>query len=374
MSMLNVQATFEEIYEFAKTLLNKQSMSESDTCDKIILRVMREAAGYAYSDYVSQGHDPAGKFPDYVFLPNTEYIWYLEAKRWSTLLTDEHARQAVEYPQQHGHRWVVLTNGRVWQLYDCHLANLPPPQRCVVEVDSENIEALSEFIMALSKSSITSGGLEVYVNRVRIRSLLDLELKNPDSETIKAIQKRLNSAGLKDVNRKTITEYFSSLTRSKPIPPETTTEPKSEPVDIHNVHPSIGLAGFSLSDINQNSKYATGKKPKLVTFPNGFQENISQWKELALAIIRWLDRVGKLPSAPYKGAGRGRRWFYNTVNKHPDGNNMRAGRPVDLRDGSVIYVEANQSADNFIHNLVNLSESAGVSPASIRVTVDEVAV
>ncbi|MDW8291083.1 MAG: hypothetical protein RMM06_10175, partial [Armatimonadota bacterium] len=52
------------IGELQRLAKSEQDWSEYDTCDKMILRALRELGGYSYSDYRSQQSTIAG-YPDF---------------------------------------------------------------------------------------------------------------------------------------------------------------------------------------------------------------------------------------------------------------------------------------------------------------------
>lgn len=104
--------------------------SEYDTCDAIILRALREIGGYRYGDYRAQQSTASG-YPDFTILPDTEHTWYLEAKALRVELNDEHVVQALNYANATGRRWVVVSNGRIWRLYDQHIPGVPADKMVV---------------------------------------------------------------------------------------------------------------------------------------------------------------------------------------------------------------------------------------------------
>ncbi len=94
--------------------------NEAVTCYRII-DPMLNALGYSRMDILPQFADGGNQFPDYTILPDTDSTWYLEAKAWSASLKDSHVQQSLNYANQNGKRWVVLTSGRRWRLYDNHV-------------------------------------------------------------------------------------------------------------------------------------------------------------------------------------------------------------------------------------------------------------
>lgn len=166
-----IERRLTEAIEDARNLAAKPQ-NELATCDWVI-RPLLEAAGYAKHEIVPQGWTPGGGIPDYTILPDTEWTWYLEAKTWDKSLENgADAVQALNYANAQGKRWVVLSNGRQWLLFDNHLVGVEAPHRLVVQSALEDEDFL-EFIKALSKPSVITGNLEQYVLRSRVKLALD---------------------------------------------------------------------------------------------------------------------------------------------------------------------------------------------------------
>jgi len=148
--------------------------SEQSTCDWVISPLLL-AVGYARRDMVSQVGNGGGGIPDYTVLPGTPYTWYLEAKDWSRSLDrSQEAVQALNYANARGHQWVVLSNGREWRLFDNHIQGIPDAK--LVARAEVNDPGFPDFIMALGKSSVQSGGLAEYAATWRLREVLRQQL------------------------------------------------------------------------------------------------------------------------------------------------------------------------------------------------------
>src|SRR5439155_23527827 len=96
---------------------NPPPVNESTTCEWVIYPLLL-AAGHARRDILSRVADNNGQYPDYSILLDSPHGWFLEAKAWNVALQDNHAQQALNYANQNGKRWVVLSNGQEWRLYD----------------------------------------------------------------------------------------------------------------------------------------------------------------------------------------------------------------------------------------------------------------
>jgi len=136
--------------------------NESNTCEWVILPLLY-ACGYAKKEILSRGADKAGSYPDYTIFPNEEaHKFFLEAKAWKISLEDGHANQALNYANQNGKRWVVLTNGQSWRLYD-NRAQGVAKEKLVAEMVLTDKEDALRFLNAIGRQSVCSNGLESFV-------------------------------------------------------------------------------------------------------------------------------------------------------------------------------------------------------------------
>jgi hypothetical protein len=217
----------------AEALEHSQSPppNESNTCEWVILPILY-AIGYAKRDVVSRDADSAGKFPDYTLLPGEpQHTFYVEAKAWKVDLEDGHANQALNYANQNGRRWVVLTNGRHWRLYDNDIRGMPS-DKMVAEMHLEHGEQTVRFLEAIGKASVCSGMLpqfaaeeadrrkraqeeerlkqEVTARRARLSDVLEAELAGESSRLLAAMLAHLQGReGLGDVTAGDLLAHFT---------------------------------------------------------------------------------------------------------------------------------------------------------------------
>lgn len=127
--------------------------NESNTCDRVIYPLLL-AAGYSRREIVSRIADNSGSYPDYTILPdNEERTWFLEAKAWHEVLEDKHAEQSLNYANNNGKQWVILSNGRTWRLYDNHKHGTAQ-EKFVTEASLNDLAEMETFLNAISKESV----------------------------------------------------------------------------------------------------------------------------------------------------------------------------------------------------------------------------
>lgn len=175
----------DEITE-AQKYLEKPIADKSKTCWRVIELILL-AAGYQRSDIDSHIADSNLQKPDYTILPDEpEYTWYLEAKAWSEPLDDKDAQKPLNYAKRNGGRFVVLTNGKFWRLYDNAIQGLAS-DKFVTQANIESAERSEVFLERIGRRRVTTGELQRFATSRRLNSRLSEQLRDPESKIINAI-------------------------------------------------------------------------------------------------------------------------------------------------------------------------------------------
>src|SRR5581483_3105007 len=340
--------------------------NESSTCEWVILPLLW-AAGYARREIISRVADTNGQFPDYTVLPNTpECTWYAEAKAWSVSLEDRHAQQSLNYANQNGKRWVVLTNGRVWRLYDNRTQGLAA-DKLIAEAHLADISAFTEFLTAVGKASVCSGGLERYTVRARLTSILNTQLQKPDSEIIRGLRNILRSqVGLSDVQGVDIAAYFQELLAPQPKISATVIADESSVSIATNPLPTG--EEYSLDALyNGGYSVVVKRQPSELRFSSDTKvRSVGTWADLDAEVVKFLGECGKLPPLPFR-TSKGRQFFLNSAPCHQNpAERMRSYREV-REGGSTIYVYTHASSVDHVHRLYVLCSAVGIPPSEVLI-------
>lgn len=365
-----------QIYEEAG-INGFQRLSEADTCERIITRLLREVAGYHFADYSSQETDAARGRPDYTVLPGTDHTWYLEAKAWNVPLSDGEAAQAVSYVNSQGKRWAVLTNGKEWRLYDNHILGVPAAEKLQAEAIYPDFASIERFLSAISKQSITSGKLEAFALRESIAQKLEVGLQNPDSTLVKALAEELKANTPN--GRQVIADFFNrknyrfsnaetqllSETVSTSSPVEQEKFDEGSLVSFNQIYntsktpsddpPNDEWIPFTQLILNANS--FTGTRPFELQLDQLVLQ-VSEWKIAFLCIIKWVDKQGKLPEIPFPPQ---RGCFIDN-----ESHGMREPKSISLSNDRAAFVETNSSTVAKIVQIEKLCEAAKISLDRIR--------
>ena len=335
-------------------------MNEATTCDWII-RPLLHAAGYKRNEILPQGIDANNQKPDYTILPNSEHTWFLEAKAWNNPLSDTHVKQSLVYAFTNNRRWVVLTNGQQWRLYDNRIEG-ELAAKLVCEVALTDVEAAVRFLEAIGPDSITGGGIEAFAERARLAHALAVELSDPESALIKAAHKIMRTQyGLQSVGREQVCGALRALlarTDKEPTPPPDETEKPSPP---------LSAGEYTLPELLANvAELLTGTKPLEVMLPDNPGVPVRTWVEASVVVVAYIVRGGRVPSLPFAAGEVRQRCFLNGEPKHPDPGVVHKFAPVPV-NGPALYMDKNRSSSNLVAQLTALCRVSGLSPELIRV-------
>jgi hypothetical protein len=346
--------------EEAKGCYTESPPNEASTCDWVILPLLR-AAGYSRKDIVSQAGNPGGGYPDYTILPNTPHTWYLEAKGWKNSLENgPEATQALNYANAHGQRWVVLSNGKEWLLFDNHIQGVQADKRVVARSEIGD-PGFIDFIMAVSKPSVQSGGLEEYAATWRLRAVLRQQLLSKDSQIVKAVLKVLKvETGLSSIQASDVVRYFGEVIGS-PMVVDGGGSALTRAIQPTHDTPS----GNNLQELLELGSQVWNNKPIELGLPDGASLAVSSWIGVASGIVSWVGVASGLPELPFRGCKGGKRWFLSLSPVHEDEKPMHY-RLLQIT-GREVYMDVNRSSSSFAKCLYSLCEAAGVQPTGFHV-------
>lgn len=367
--------------------------NEAATCSWIIEPLLK-ACGYGLREIEPRVRDSNDQYPDYSILPNTPHTWYLEAKGWTVRLEDKHAQQALNYANQNGRRWVVLTNGHAWRLYDNQIQGLAS-DKVVADMRLAEVEAAEGFLRAISRPSVTSGDLERFAVETRMKQVLALQLADPGSDAIRAIWTVLRKQrGLGNVARADIVKFFSGRTRSVELEehhePKVEGSPSGRPELIIREHAAgtegtvearngaaSGSSGPGMVEVPSSagstapaapgwhdletlrSEGVTGRKPVQLRLPNGDEVPVRSWAQVLLEACRYVVKRKPALTIPYPDRS-GKK--VTLISKVRPPLNLRS-EEVQSSQGT-LYVYVNYDADNCIANALHILSELPHDPAA----------
>lgn len=158
----------QSIKDYKKKFLDKPlgELDESGT-RLLINHFLTEMLGYETLSEVKTEYMIKGTYADYVIQVGGKRHFLVEVKALSLNLSANHLRQSINYGANEGIDFVLLTNGKTFELYKV-LFEKPISQELIFSVnlsDLSNIKLISEQLQYLHKDSITKKGLDILWDR-----------------------------------------------------------------------------------------------------------------------------------------------------------------------------------------------------------------
>ncbi len=344
--------------------------NEQNTCNQVIMPLLL-GCGYEHHEIDAESVNAAGQYPDYTILPRSNHTWYLEAKSWNVGLQDNHAIQAINYAHSHGGRWVILTNGQEWRLFDDHIVGAATPaDQLVVTAKLDCGRELEELLSSLNCSSITSGDIERFVNRVRLEAILKDSLLDEKSVLISTLTKVVKEKHhFPRLRAAEVVDCFKNIYSSNATVPQINIDKEIPKITIPPRANSASIIKKStmmtLDELIQVGLKIQSTKPKNLILPDNTKKNTSSWCKLALDLITWLFENGKSPSLPFNVSKNGKQDFIFKASPEIDPD-PKKHRRIIVND-IVYFVHTNRSSPDFVLSLGMLCDHMAVPKNNITV-------
>lgn len=146
-----------------------RDLNEADTVS-IVKGILSEVLGFdKYLDITSE-FAIRGTYCDLAIKMDDKIQFLIEVKAVGIPLKENHMRQAVNYGANHGVKWVILTNGLIWQVYKINLEKRVEPELVFtvnfLDVNPRRKED-QEMLFLLSKRGVSKSAREDYYTRVQ---------------------------------------------------------------------------------------------------------------------------------------------------------------------------------------------------------------
>ncbi|MCA1595857.1 MAG: hypothetical protein LC772_05485 [Chloroflexi bacterium] len=370
-----------EQIERARQCLEEPPPNEATTCHWVIYPLL-QAMGYENRDILIQDAAAPGQFPDYTITASPHETWYLEAKSWKNQLLDQNANQALDYANRNGRRWVVLSNGRGWRLYDNQIQGLASDKLVAVST-IEAPAGLEALLAVLSKDTMAAEKMDLFARRARLARVFIEQVREPRSRLIKSICSALRAEpGLHGLTGEDVTWLLRTHSTTvatedkgavaRPSAAETDPSKAVKATTPGRSGKTPGEAGPTL-DLSRGrtelENTAQGKKPEDLTLPDGTTRPVSSWKALTVAAVEWLLENGEIPPLPFRARRRGSSYFLNTSPRHESKDMLRSYKfAVGHRN---LYMDTDLSAVDLLDALRALVIELKQRPDAFRITVRE---
>jgi len=184
----------QSIKDYKKKFLDKPlgDLDESGT-RLLINHFLTEMLGYETLSEVKTEYMIKGTYADYVIQIGGKRHFLVEVKALSLNLSANHLRQSINYGANEGIDFVLLTNGRVFELYKV-LFEKPISHELIFSLDfSElsNLKVIADQLQYLHKDAVLKKGLDVLWDRHSALSPKNLSKLLFSTEVVKFLQKEL---------------------------------------------------------------------------------------------------------------------------------------------------------------------------------------
>lgn len=194
LTTVKLQKLQQSLKEYKKQFLDKPlgELDESGT-RLLINHFLTEILGFKTLEEVKTEYMIKGTYADYVIQMGGKRHFLVEVKALSLNLSDKHLRQSINYGANEGIDWVLLTNGRYFELYRV-LFEKPISNELVFSIDLgdlSNLKSNVEKLQFLHKDSVLKDGLEKLWKRHSALAPMSLSKFIYSEEIVKFLQKEL---------------------------------------------------------------------------------------------------------------------------------------------------------------------------------------
>ncbi|HSV74742.1 MAG TPA: hypothetical protein VLH79_13360 [Chthonomonadales bacterium] len=350
--------------------LSPPPASEAQTRFEVLDPILLEDLGYERSEVSPEAQRTTTGVPDYIILPGAPEQWFLEAKAWGVALTDAHARQATTYAYQSGSRWVVVTNGRCWRLYDSQVLSASPADKLVAEATSAEPEALTALLGAMRADAVRAGGLASFAQWSLLERLLRGPDGAPDREVVSAVWSVAKKRpGLAKVTKERVAEAMRAGVAT-PCAPAATAPTVAPAPQVATGRPDPPTADGGWVSIADPGLDPTGRKPVALRLPDGSARDTRTWRDVLVGVSEWLlNRRGPEEFAlPFSVSERAsaKTCLVNKSPTHRNGRRMDEPRSIAV-GGQELWIETFFTATISCKAMSRLCREIGIDPEGIQV-------
>jgi hypothetical protein len=155
---------------YKKKYMQEKYMNLDESGTRIMInQFLTEILGYEALDEVKTEQAIKGTYADYVININGNQHFLVEVKSIQIALSDKHLRQAQGYASDEGVDWMLLTNGKDFELYRL-IFEKPMQTKLVMSftlIDGEDLRSIVEQLQYLTRPVVVKDGLEYLWNRFR---------------------------------------------------------------------------------------------------------------------------------------------------------------------------------------------------------------
>ncbi len=180
--------------ELSKAYKSNPKLNESGT-RLLINDFLKNVLGFAPNEEIKTEYEISGGYADYVLQTGRRKRMVVEVKALGIKLNANHLRQSLGYSASEGVDWILLLNGKQFQLYKVMFAK-PVYTKLVFDIDlltETNAKNSIELFSMITKKSLSRNALEDYWKKVDSLAPISLSKYLFDESVIRLLRKNLKS-------------------------------------------------------------------------------------------------------------------------------------------------------------------------------------
>lgn len=305
---------------------------------------------------------------------------FVEAKPLGKSLDDKQfIAQTVNYANNEGVVWCVLTNGLQYRVYK---TNEPTDmeRKLFMDVDlreardDRHADEVAGRLTYLSRDSIEAGDLDEWGERTftdkRVKAALVGLLSNPPTQVVNLILEKLGGSHAPSQDRieESLRRIATLLGGDTGVPAPAVLPARPQQLNISErvvQRPLDSLSSRQPSGWIPLDRLAVGAHqppPRQLRLPDGTVRELKFWRELLIEVGRYLVRIGALTAQRCPISTSGVRFLVHTEPRHQRGNPFRAGARV-----GDLWLETHYSAQLTHTYTLLLVRRVGLDPGSFEV-------
>lgn len=189
-----------QLKEYKKRYLGKKYADLDESATRLMINTfLTDVLGFAELDEIKTEYAINGTYADYVIQLERKKHMVIEVKAIQIDLSEKHIRQAVNYAANEGVDWVLLTNGKQFELYKV-IFKKPIAHKRIFSFDISNndhFKASVEYFAMMTKKALLKNELDDFWVRFQAMEPNNLCKSLYSEEVIKLLRRALKkNAGL----------------------------------------------------------------------------------------------------------------------------------------------------------------------------------
>ena len=354
-----------------------KGLNEAQTSQVIVLPVL-EALGYDIwnpFEVVAQFHSGGGSgayAPDFTICLGGDERFVVEVKALSKVFSPGDRQQPVSYANNIGLRWAVLTDGKVWHLYDNQIP-LPAADKLSLTVDLQDKRASGylnrllskEFWLRAGASDSLAGNVQAVSKEIRkhlqlsqIEDKLKIEMQTGFTADEKGLARAIQLT-LEPNERDLAEASFAELAKQLLGIDLPTTKPSPDPEPLPVEQDAVGaiIEGMHKTAPSQRGN----RSSELQAWLGETELPAMNWRDINSGLVEAMIALGRKEFVEAKG------YIFPTNQSRVKSNGELYPTSAyrQLSDGDFLFLH--DGANGHMQKSRHMLKELGVSPRTLRV-------